>query len=157
MNLGFNGRGRLLPSVRKMVVDMCNEYLESCDTTQQLVNAVQELLENLVKYSEPGAAAGIDFELLLLEGQPVARIGTRNRASRTHLADACHMLDRIISAPDPEALFQSLIDSSGERKGSGLGLVRLRAEAGLALSYEVDQSTLSIEARRSVRARGSNV
>ena len=156
MNLGFAGRGRLLPSVRNLVVDMCNEYLESCDTTQQLVTAVQELLENLVKYSEAGAAAAIDFELFLLEGHPVARIGTRNRASGAHLAEARSMLDRIISAPDPDALFQSLIDSSGDRKGSGLGLVRLRAEAGLWLSYEVERSTLSIEARRAVQARGSH-
>ena len=155
MNLGFAGRGRLLPGVRNLVVDMCTEYLASGDTTQQLVTAVQELLENLVKYSEAGAAAAIDFELLLLGGQPIARIGTQNRASRTHLAEARTMLDRIIAAPDPEALFQSLIDSSGERKGSGLGLVRLRAEAGLVLSYEVERSTLSIEARRAVQARGS--
>lgn len=156
MNLGFAGRARLLPSVRNLVVDMCTEYLASGDMTQQLVTAVQELLENLVKYSEAGAAATIDFELLLLEGQPIARIGTRNSASRAHLAEARAMLDRIIAAPDPELLFQSLIDSSGERKGSGLGLARLRAEAGLVLSYEVERSVLSIEARRVVQARGSN-
>jgi hypothetical protein len=152
MNLGFKNRGRLLHSVRNLVVDVCREYLESYDTIEQLVTAVQELLENLVKYSDTGTAA-LDFELLVLEGQPTVRIGTQNQATPTHLSEAQQMLDRIISAPDPLELYQSLIASSGERKGSGLGLVRLRAEAGLVLTYAVQRDRLSIEASRTVQPR----
>jgi hypothetical protein len=152
MNLGFKNRGRLLHSVRNLVVDVCREYIESYDTIEQLVTAVQELLENLVKYSDTGTAA-LDFELLLVEGQPTVRIGTQNQATATHLSEAQQMLDRIISAPDPLELYQSLVASSGERKGSGLGLVRLRAEAGLVLTYAVQQDRLSIDARRTVQPR----
>jgi hypothetical protein len=152
MTLGFKNRGRLLPSVRNLVVDVCSEYIESFDTTQQLVTAVQELLENLVKYSELGAAA-LEFELLVLDGQPTVRIGTINRASAAHLSQARQILEQVIAAPDPLELFQSLVSSSGERKGSGLGLVRLRAEAGLALSYSVSNDRLQIEARRAVQPR----
>jgi hypothetical protein len=152
MNLGFKDRGRLLPSVRNLVFDVCREYIDSCDTISQLVTAVQELLENLVKYSEAGAAA-LDFELLLLDGQPSVRIGTVNRASDAHLCEAERILERIVSTADPLELFHSLVASSGERKGSGLGLVRLRAEAGLALSYMVQHGRLSIEARRTVQPR----
>lgn len=152
MTLGFKNRGRLLPSVRNLVVDVCSEYIESFDTTHQLVTAVQELLENLVKYSELGAAA-LDFELLVVDGQPTVRIGTMNRASAAHLSEAQQILERVISAPDPLELFQSLVSSSGDRKGSGLGLVRLRAEAGLELSYTVSDDRLEIEARRTVQPR----
>jgi hypothetical protein len=152
MTLGFRNRGRLLPSVRNLVVDVCSEYIDSFEMTHQLVTAVQELLENLVKYSERGAAA-LAFELLVLDGQPTVRIGTTNRASAAHLLEAQQILERIISAPDPLQLFQSLVSSSGDRKGSGLGLVRLRAEAGLVLSYSVNDDRLEIDARRSVEPR----
>lgn len=152
MTLGFRNRDYLLRTVRNLVVDVCSEYLDSFDTTQQLVVAVQELLENLVKYSESGSAE-LDFELGVVDGQPTAKIGTMNRASAAHLSEAKRMLERTIAAPDPLELFQALLATSGERKGSGLGLVRLRAEAGLALSFAVEHDRLRIEARRRVQPR----
>jgi hypothetical protein len=154
MRLGFKNRARLMPSVRSLVVDVCREYIESNEIISQLVTATQELLENLVKYSEAGLA-GLQFELLMQNGQPTARIVTTNRASAAHLAEATRMLDRIVSAAEPHELFQSLVASSGERNGSGLGLVRLRADTGLVLSYSVQQAELRIEAWRSVPPRWS--
>jgi hypothetical protein len=150
--LGLEERDSLLRSVRSLIVDVCSEYLESYDTTQQLVVAVQELLENLVKYSDSGVSE-LDFELCLLDGEPTVRIGTLNHASEPHLSEATRMLERTISAPDPGELFQALVASSGERKGSGLGLVRLRAESGLALSYAVENDQLRIEGSRRVQPR----
>jgi hypothetical protein len=150
--LGLEDRDSLLRSVRSIIVDVCSEYLDSYDTTQQLVVAVQELLENLVKYSDSGVSE-LDFELCLLDGEPTVRIGTLNRASEPHLSEAKRMLERTIAAPDPGELFQALVASSGERKGSGLGLVRLRAESGLALSYAVENDRLRIEGSRRVQPR----
>lgn len=152
MTLGFRERDCLLRSVRNLVADVCSEYLDSLDTTQQIVFAVQELLENLVKYSEFGVAE-LDFELCVLDGQPMVRIGTLNRSSASHICEARRVLDRTISASDPLELFQALVATSGERKGSGLGLVRLRAEAALSLSYVVDDDRLRIEASRRVQPR----
>jgi hypothetical protein len=154
VNLGFKDRGRLLPSVRNLVDDVCREFVDSHDTISQLVTAVQELVENLVKYSEAGPAE-LDFELLVLDGQPMARIGTINLASPVHLAAAVRILERIVSATDPLELFRSLVATSDERKGSGLGLARLCAEAGLVLSYAVQQGQLRIEAKRTVQPRRS--
>ena len=153
MNLGFRDRGVLLPSVRSLIVELCSECLDSNEKTQQLVLAVQELVENLVKYSDGGASA-LDFELLVLDGQPSARIRTRNRASAAHLGEARAMLDFIISAPEPVALMHSLVASSGDREGSRLGLARLRAEVGLELTYALDDDRLCIEGRCAVQPRG---
>ena len=155
MNLGFKDRGRLLPSVRSLVAELCSEHLDSNERTQQLVLAVQELVENLVKYSDGGRSA-LDFELLELDGQPCARIRTSNRASAAHLGEARAMLDRIIAAPEPVALMDTLVASSGEREGSRLGLARLRAEVGLELTYGVEDDRLSIEARCAVQPRGGS-
>jgi hypothetical protein len=153
LTLGFKDRDDVLRTVRNLIVDVCSEYLDSFDTTQQLVVAVQELLENLVKYAEFGTAE-LDFELGVVDGQPSARIGTSNRASEAHLSEAKRLLERTIAAPDPLELFEALLATSGERKGSQLGLVRLRAESGLALSYVVENDRLRIEARRRVQPRG---
>lgn len=153
MNLGFKDRGRLLPSVRNLVLELCSERLESNERTQQLVLAVQELLENLVKYSASGSSA-LDFELLVLDGQPSARITTRNRAPAAHLREARRLLDRIIAAPEPVALMDELVACSGEREGSRLGLARLRAEVGLELSYSLDGEQLCIQAQCAVQPRG---
>jgi hypothetical protein len=155
MKLWFKDRGRLVHSARGLIVEVCSECLESPDTTQQLVTAAQELLENLVKYSGDGQAE-LDFELVVLEGQPTARIGTQNTASPSHLAEAEQVLRQVIAAPDPVELFDSMVAQSGERHGSGLGLARLRAEAGLALTYAVEDDRLFIEASRAVQPRWSD-
>jgi len=155
LNLGFKDRGRLLPSVRNLVVELCSECLDSNERAQQLVLAVQELVENLVKYSDGGRSA-LDFELLQLDGQPCARIRTSNRASATRLGDASAMLDRIIAAPEPVALMHALVAASGDREGSRLGLARLRAEVGLELRYGVEGDRLEIEARCAVQPRGGS-
>jgi hypothetical protein len=152
MDLRFKGRGRLLPGVRHLIVEVCSEYLGSEDVTQQLVTAVQELLENLVKYSEQEPSV-LEFELRAIDGQPTARIHTHNRASERHLREAQRVLEGIVSAPDPVALYQAMVCASGDREGSGLGLARLRAEVGFSLSYAVQRGWLSIEARRSVEPR----
>jgi hypothetical protein len=152
LNLEFKGRGRLLPGVRHLIIDVCSEYLECEDVTQQLVTAVQELVENLIKYSEAGASL-LDFELRSVEGQPTVRIRTQNRASARNLAAAGVILERIIGAQDPVSLYQAMVAASGDREGSGLGLARLRAEVGLTLSYAAQTDRLSIEASRSVVPR----
>ena len=153
MSLGFRDQGWLLPSVRRLVGSMCGVYLGSGDVSQQLVTAVQELLENLVKYSESDCSA-LDFQLLLVDGQPTARLGTENLASTAHLEAARRVLENIISAPDPLELYQVLVASSGDHSGSGLGLARLRAEAGLTLSYGIHGGRLRLEGSRPVLARG---
>lgn len=153
MSLGFKERRRLLPGVRQLVVELCSEYLDSGETAQQLVLAVQELLENLVKYSDPSPSL-LEFELLLVDGQPCARIATENHAPDAHLRQARDMLDRIIAAQEPVHLMHSLVAASGEREGSQLGLVRLRAESSLELTYGVREGRLRIEARCPVQPRG---
>jgi hypothetical protein len=156
MCLAFRDHGWLSPSVRNLVVRMCTEYLVSEDVSQQLVTAVQELLENLVKYSASERSV-LDFELLVLDGQPTARLCTQNHASPSHLDEVRRLLDGIIGAADPLELYRYMVAGSGDRPGSGLGLARLRAEVGLALSYRIDAGgRLRLEASRPVEARSAD-
>jgi len=109
-----------------------------------LVMAVQELAENLVKYSQ--GESSLSFELGLLQDQAVARICTLNTASPEHLMEATEIFSRISGAADITSLYDKMVAASGDREGSRLGLIRIRAEAGLALSCTADSERLSITA-----------
>lgn len=134
---------------------MCSQYLATSDTTAQIIMVAQELLENLVKYSREGRSC-IDFELYLDDDQPSCRITTRNNAELCHVAEVQGLIARVSNSDDPRALYDAMVASSGEREGSGLGLVRIRAEAGLFLSQSVQGSNLYIVASGPVQAKESS-
>jgi hypothetical protein len=152
VNADFRGRGQLLGGVRTLVGELCSNALEQAEQGSLLTMAVQELVENLVKYSD-GADDSISFELCILHGQTAARISTHNRATEEHLSEAIAILSRIVSAADASSLYDEMLAASGEREGSRLGLIRVRAEAGLALSYTVDSNRLSVVATGPVQAK----
>lgn len=118
-----------------------------------LVMAVQELAENLVKYSKGDAS--LSFDLQLAQGQAVARICTQNRASPEHMQEVSELFSRFGSAADAISLYDEMLAASGDREGSRLGLIRLQAEAGLVLSYTVDSGRLSIAATGPVQPKVS--
>jgi hypothetical protein len=133
---------------------MCSKALEQAEQGSLLTMAVQELVENLVKYSD-GADDSVSFELCMLQGQTAARICTHNRATAEHLREATAILARIAAAADASSLYDEMLAASGEREGSRLGLIRVRAEAGLALSYSVEADRLSVVATGPVQAKMS--
>jgi len=114
----------------------------------------QELLENLAKYSD-GARSRLSFALSADEGQAQARIVTSNAATPAHLARAEQLLRRMIDAPDPIESYQQLVAACGEREGSGLGLARIRAEAGMELAFSVSQRVLEIVVTGAVQSKRS--
>src|SRR5688572_5992353 len=106
LDVPFRHQSRWVTHTRKLIDEVCSEYLECPDTTQRLVTAAQELLENLVKYSS-GDRARFRFELTLLDGQPSACIQTYNHAAAEQLEDARELLSRIVGAADPRALYEA--------------------------------------------------
>lgn len=118
-----------------------------------LVMAVQELAENLVKYSK--GEASLSFELCLDQDRTVARICTQNTASAEHIREVSELFSHIGSAADATSLYDEMVAASGEREGSRLGLIRVRAEAGLVLSCTIDGGRLSIAATGPVQAKVS--
>lgn len=151
---GFAGRPALVSCSRQVIAELCAAYLEPTDRSAALVMAAQELLENLAKYSVDGDAS-FDFSLALESGTPTVRIRSRNATSHDHLSEATQLLERIAYAAEPVALYDDLVAASGEREGSRLGLIRLRAEAGLSLSHRVEAGRLQIEAVGSVDRKRS--
>src|SRR5215471_1783156 len=112
--------------------------------SQMLAMATHELLENALKYSaEEGATIKIEVE----RDVEVDRVSIRilNTASPAHIPPLQQAVNRMNEAPDAMAHYLTLMRETSKRSdGSGLGLARLRAEAGMKLGLEVEGNQVCI-------------
>ena len=156
IKLAFRDRTRFILSARHLIADVCAEYLEPSESTSHVLMAINELLENIVKYSSD-CRGSVEFDLAVDDQQPSVRMRTQNVAEPSHLAEVQRLLSQVIAAPDPLRYYDEMIALSGERSGSGLGLVRIRAEAGLNLDFRIQADVLGIEASGPVLPRRNSV
>jgi hypothetical protein len=133
-HLVFRPNIKLVSTVRRFTEEFYRRVLANQDLSQRLALATHELLENAVAYSSD-AETSIQIEI----ENNVLTICTWNRAAPDHIADIRTLLEQISSASDPKEFYQGLMNKSLEREdGSGLGLARVRSEAEMQLSHEVD-------------------
>jgi anti-sigma regulatory factor (Ser/Thr protein kinase) len=152
--LSFRPNTALVSSVRRFVADVYECWLTP-ELTSEVALASHELLENAVLHSSNGETE-VHIEISLLgDGQAVA-IRTRNAASPENLDVLRAAFAELEAALDPDAYYQAMMRRSVERtQGSGLGLARIRAETGLAMTLDITDDHVSISARIETRARGS--
>ena len=153
--LNFSPNARLVPSVRRFVSEFYSHVLASPDFTSQLAVATHELLDNAVRYSLDGNTS-IRIGIKRLPRSTRVTIDTRNRAPAMSIDAMRTVLDELASAADPDAHYQVLMRRSAKRvDGSGLGLGRVRAESGMALSYEVEEDSVHVRALANFEAVAS--
>lgn len=150
--MDFAERPEHVSNARRLIADLCDAALGPGDEASNWVMVSQELLENLAKYAAPGNAA-LDFELAVRDGRPSGKLTTRNAASEQRLSQATALLGRITQTDDPAALYDELVASSESPQRSQLGLIRVRAEAGLELRYVSDGTWLEIVVSGAVTPR----
>jgi hypothetical protein len=143
LSFDFQRRTSYVSAVRQLLVELCRAELGSASETSTWIMVAQELLENLAKYSTPPRAS-FEFELAAPDGRPRARLVTRNFAAPEDLEPASALLERIVRSDNPSALYDELVAASNAQGYSRLGLIRIRAEAGLELAYSVQGSCLEL-------------
>jgi hypothetical protein len=108
---------------------------------------VQELAENLVKYSNSESAT---FTARLYQSGPQwahLELETVNAASPEDVTRAQALLDEVALRGDPDSLYQERIASSSTRTRSELGLLRIVTEAATALRLQVEGERMHLYAK----------
>ena len=124
--------------VARFVTEICRTYISDADALSRLQLAAYELMENVVKYTSKGDG---EFQLQIDAGEGTCRVvlQTQNMADNTHRLDLETRMTRLSSADDPLSHYDSEIAASAQRPfGSGLGLVRIRAEGEMVMDFSID-------------------
>jgi hypothetical protein len=144
LSLTFRPHAGLLTPTRDFVSSFCGTFLRDDDMIYRIGVTVHELLENAIKYSLDGTTE-MRIELRHLTGASHVSILTENRATRESILAVRNIIDRIHGAEDPFELYCDMIRASLEQEsGSGLGLARIRAEAGLEIHSAVCDDHVSV-------------
>jgi len=145
--LSFSPNVSLVSTVRRFVGDFYRQIISNHEITSQLAVATHELLDNAVLYSHDGNSSirvGVRVEP---GGGTRVTTDTRNRASADNIGAVRASLDALAAAPDPSAHYQTLMRTAANRSdGSGLGLARVRAEADMAIKYEIEEDWVHLHA-----------
>jgi anti-sigma regulatory factor (Ser/Thr protein kinase) len=141
-HLVFRPNIKLVSTVRRFTGEFYRRVLVDQELASRLALATHEMLENAVAYAHDDETA-IRIEV---DGD-VLSVRTWNRALPERIAAMKAGIDRVMAAPDPDAYYQEQMSVASKRSdGSGLGLARIRNEAEMNLSYEVDNDKACIRA-----------
>lgn len=147
--ISFSPSQRFIDGIVKWLTDFCHLTMQDLEGVSRMQLAVNELIENVVKYGT-NPSVGVEVELESTPEWSVLRLKTRNTAAPERLRDAVRLLTELRDAPDPVAFYDKLVLESAPKQGvSGLGLARIRAEGELELDFEVvgEELCVSVEAK----------
>lgn len=136
----------LATPIREFLANVYGPVLQDSRTESLLTLAAHELVENIIKYATTGRRS---LTVQLDTGKREVRIITANEATPAQITRLRAKLDRICASETPEQLYDEfIVESAGSPVSgeSGLGLIRLRAEADMHLAYTVEGTRVKIEA-----------
>jgi anti-sigma regulatory factor (Ser/Thr protein kinase) len=140
---------RLVSSARVFIEELCSSLVDA-STSSRVALTAHELMENLSKYSETGPT-DVTVQVGEREGQTRVIVRTRNRTTPEQRHELMKVLEVVCSAAEPMTMYLEVIARSIERdQGSGLGLARIRAEAGMKLTYSISGDEVTIQAETGV-------
>ena len=137
---------------REFLVNACAELLPDRELSFRLGVAAHELLENVLKYAS-GGKRSVSVGFQKSNGTTQAYVRSRNRAGQPQLTRLSNTIDRIRNSDAPDDLYDSFIEAGVDGLGSGLGLIRIRAEALMDLAYDIEDDTVTILATLPIEGR----
>lgn len=144
MHLNFRPNVDLISSTRRFVNELMDSMISNPDASSRVALTIHELLENTLKYSTDGEAR-LDVSVQRLEGRAVVEVSASNRATPEQLHELQQRIDELREVADPMGLYVSMMVDSARRDGSGLGLVRIRVEGEMEVTYAIDGDRITIK------------
>ena len=134
LHIAFAPNIPLVSTVRRFTGEFYQRVLVDPELASRVALATHELLENAVAFAIDGET---DLRIEIRESDLV--IQTSNRAASENVAQLRATIDAIARVRDPEQHYQHVLDRAVRCvEGSGVGLARIRAEADMVLSCEID-------------------
>lgn len=136
---------RHITPVRRVVAEIAKSIGLADDMASRLALAAHELMENALKYSvDPDRSVRLR---LSIEAGQKAQVTVSNASNRACYEQTQQRVRQINRTDNPAELYQAMIAKSLKRKrGSGLGLARIRAEADMQLHCVLRGDMLSVRA-----------
>jgi two-component sensor histidine kinase len=144
MFLTFRPNVDLITSTRRFVNELLDSMLTDPDASSRVALTIHELLENTLKYSMDGEAQ-LGVALEQDNGQRKVEVRSSNRATPEQMAELQRRIDALKDVADPMGLYVSMMVESTRRNGSGLGLVRIRVEGEMQLTYVIEGDQVTIK------------
>lgn len=152
LQLNFKPSIDLISSTRRFVNELMNSMLANPDASSRVALTIHELLENTLKYSTDGEAH-LDLCVQRHEGSALVEVSASNRATPEQLLELRQRIDELREVADPMGLYVSMMIESARRDGgSGLGLVRIRVEGEMDVTYAIEGDRITIKCSTPVEA-----
>jgi len=133
-------------AIRKFVEAYYEVVLDDPDLLDRMAMATHELMENAAKYAN-GDRSQLSIAYEPDREPPCLEIAVTNRVSPENVRPLADLVDRLSRTDDVQQLYIDMIRESAKRnEGSGLGLIRIRAEGDMTLQLEAKDDHICIRA-----------
>jgi hypothetical protein len=151
LDLSFTADLAIVNVVRKFVSSFYGRVLKDDEWSERLGLVAHELMENAIKCGK-GATGRLRIEIDTAPPGGSVAIRTWNRASKSDQEEVTRAVEELSRVDDPYRYYLSLVRRQARMPAhvSGLGLGRIRAEAGMTLHTEVDGDVVCVVAKSSL-------
>jgi hypothetical protein len=142
-HVSFRPNVELISTVRRFTEAFSDQLIDDREMAERVALAAHELLENAAAY----AADGETSVRVEVHAEYLA-VRTWNRASPERIAELVERIDALRDSDDPARYYLTMMEETAFRSdGSGLGLARIRAEADMTITYELEADSVCVQAR----------
>jgi len=140
IELGLVPAGCFVSTVRRFVEEGLEKIIADHDLVYRISMAAHELLENASRYSsDRWVSLRLSADRPGDDGEGSAEITLRNESTPENLAHLQETVNEIAQAGDAMMKYQEMLRRSSRRRdGSGLGLIRIRAEGEMSVSVTIE-------------------
>jgi len=144
VELKFGPKWTYISTVRAFVENFMAITLENKKKATSIAMAVNELIENAVKFSD---LDGSELNIYVISVQKIIKVIVTNHASQENINDLQLCLKELFESPPLEAYIKRMKDRAVSLNGkSALGLARIRYECKAKISTNIENGIVKITA-----------